>query len=44
MGMESIFGAFGGTSEGTQEKEDGEYIDGYKVATQDDMEFLAKLL
>jgi len=51
MGFSSLFGGGGGSSnEGeapagfTGKTEDGEYIDGYKVATSEDMEWFARLL
>lgn len=47
MGMASMFGGVAGGSDGsseTENREDGEYVDGYKVADSEDMEWLAGVL
>lgn len=43
MGFTSLFGG-GSSNKEPEQKEEGEYIDGYKVATAEDMEWFAKML
>lgn len=45
MGFTSMFGGGGDAPAGeTEQREDGEYVEGYKVATAEDMEDFARML